>query len=726
MKKAYSFFTWIVLLVLGLMAVLVITQLNTSKSVNGLVNGNKQAAATFAINNRLEDIVNMSFELESKILAEKPVVLFQSPQGIKDSIEGLKNKAALLDKVIDEAAISTSMDNILDFVNQQSALSAAILVTENNTGLLDSLRKKHFSDSIYLHALDLQTKLENTLTGTLLENNKVAEKVSWLNKLLAFTALIAVLLLATIILRRQVMQFILIRDLEQARKLALQSVKIKDQFLANMSHEIRTPLNALKGFSKVLSKTKLDEEQQQYTSIINSSSESLLHIVNDILDLSKMEAGALAIKNKAFSLRSLLREIEETYAASAAEKKLNFILKVPAELEDNICGDPERLKQVLVNLISNAIKFTNEGNVSLLLSAEGIENNMASVRFAVEDSGIGIPMDKQDLIFERFEQLDNSFVRQQGGTGLGLAITKMIVEAMGGHITVSSEPGKGSVFNFTLSFQLNKQPVAMEENMVQQLMPLVIHPSQNKILLAEDNKVNQLLISKLLMPFNAQIYIVGNGHEVFSLLEEQAFDVVLMDVQMPLMDGITATRLIRSKIGNSIPIIGMTAYVQPNEIEKCFAAGMNDYIPKPINEEQFFSVLKKYVHLDDLPVQNKDIVVQHASVDFTFLEKICNGNALHIKAILEELKKQLPVDLSAFERSLSIKDPEHLRRLVHHLKSTISPLGADSGAAEALSSFGSLLRAGGRWDDMERAGRQVVTVLNETLELVKNKQGSLV
>ncbi|CAN5875037.1 hypothetical protein BH11BAC4_BH11BAC4_16750 [soil metagenome] len=721
MKKAYSFFTFIVLLVLGLMAVLVITQLNTSKSVNRLVNGNKQAAATFAINNRLEDIVNMSFELESKILSEKPLVLYLNHRGIQDSISKLNIKVRALDKIIDEAAISSSMDKILELANGQSTLSGAILVTENNTSLLDSLRKSHFSDSIYGNALDLQTKLESTLTSTLLENNNVADRVSWLNKLLAFTALIAVLLLATIILRRQVMQFILIRDLEQARKLALQSVKIKDQFLANMSHEIRTPLNALKGFSKILSKTRLDEEQQQYSNIINSSSESLLHIVNDILDLSKMEAGALAIKNKAFSLRELLKEIEETYSVSAAEKKLDFILEVPAGLEDNLAGDPERLKQVLVNLISNSIKFTNAGYVSLRLSPASTRNDITAINFAVADSGIGIPIDKQDLIFERFEQLDNSFVRQQGGTGLGLAITKMIVEAMGGHITVQSQPDQGSVFNFTLSFQLNKQPVVAEENLVQQLMPLVPHPSQCKILVAEDNKVNQLLVSKLLMPFNAQISIVGNGHEIFNLLENQSFDVILMDVQMPIMDGITATKLIRNKLGNSIPIIGMTAYVQPNEIEKCFAAGMNDYVPKPVNEAQFYEVLKKYIHLGD---RQPGLDIQPATADFEFLEKLCNGNAANVSAILEELKKQLQEDLSAFEKSLFVNDPESLVKLVHHLKSTLSPLGPGSGAAETLLSFSRVLHNTGKWEDIEEAGKQLLDVLKETLELVKNKQAS--
>ena len=718
MRRSYSFFTWIVLMVLALMAVLVITQHNTSKSINRLVNGNKQAAATFAINNRLEEIVNISFELESKILADRPSTLFQDHLGIKDSIDKLNSKAGSLDKIIDEAAISSSMDKVLAFVNQQSALSTAIINTENNADLLDSLRKKHFSDSIYFHALELQTKLEQTLSATLLENNKVADKVSWLNKLLAFTALLAVLILATIILRRQVMQFILIRDLEQARKLALQSVKIKDQFLANMSHEIRTPLNALKGFSRLLSKTKLDDEQQQYTGIINNSSESLLHIVNDILDLSKMEAGALAIKNKPFRLWTLLKELEETYAASAAEKKLAFMLNISPDVEDNLSGDPERLKQVLINLINNAIKFTNEGHVSLSINSAGSRNDIAAIKFAVQDSGIGIPHDKQDLIFERFEQLDNTFIRQQGGTGLGLAITKMIIEAMGGQITVESEPGKGAVFSFTLNFPVNKQPLAIAEKMVQELMPVVTDPSQNKILLAEDNKVNQLLICKLLMPLNAQIVITSNGHEVFTLLEKQSFDVVLMDVQMPVMDGITATKLIREKMGNQIPIIGMTAYVQPNEIEKCFAAGMNDYVPKPINEEQFFSVLEKYIHLD-----NRKPVKQPGAVDFEFLQNICNGNEAAIKAILKELQKQLPADIHSFKNSLSDKDTVSLGKLVHHMKSTVSPLGTGSAAAEGLGLFGKLLHADCKWEELELSAKKLIAVLEDTLGLVKNKLG---
>ncbi len=718
MKRSYSFFTWIVLMVLALMAVLVITQLNTSKSINRLVNGNKQAATTFAINNRLEEIVNMSFELESKLLAEKPATPLQNIGGIRDSVEKLTSKAGSLDMIINEAAISTSMDNILGFVKKQSNLSTAILDTHENSALLDSLRKEHFSDSIYLHALDLQTKLEKTLSATLQENNKVAERVSWLNKLLAFTALIAVLLLATIILRRQVMQFMLIRDLEQARKLALQSVKIKDQFLANMSHEIRTPLNALKGFSKILSKTKLDEEQQQYSNIINSSSESLLHIVNDILDLSKMEAGALAIKNKPFSLLSLVKELEKTYAASAAEKKLSFILNVPPGIEDNLSGDPERLKQVLVNLISNAIKFTSDGYVSLTLKQGDRRNDYVPIGFVVQDSGIGIPTDKQDLIFERFEQLDNSFVRHQGGTGLGLAITKTIVEAMGGNISVKSEPGKGAIFSFSIGFQLNKPGTAVDEKLVQQLMPEVSDPTQNKILLAEDNKVNQLLISKLLMPFNMQIFIVGNGNEVFSLLEEQHFDVVLMDVQMPVMDGITATKLIREKMGNNIPIIGMTAYVQPNEIEKCFAAGMNDYVPKPINDEQFFSVLKKYVHLG-----TKQSSEEINTADFQFLEKICNGNKGAVDAILEEIQKQLPGDMLQLEQSIHNKDHESLARLVHHMKSTVSPLGPESAASVSLSSFSQLLHAGNGEEELLKAGKGLNMELENTLVLIKNRLG---
>ncbi|MFN8248524.1 MAG: ATP-binding protein [Ferruginibacter sp.] len=723
MKRSYSFFIWIVLVVLGLMTVLVITQLNTSQSVNRLVNGNRQAAATFAINNRLENIVNTSFDIESKLLAERIVPNNTRQNGLQDSIAGLRTKAATLDKVINEAAISTSMDSVLVFLNHQLQLSTAILNSANNTVLIDSLRKLHLSDSIYTHALELQTRLEKTLSATLVENNKVAARVSWLNKLLAFTALIAVLILATIILRRQIMQFILIRDLEQARKLALQSVKVKDQFLANMSHEIRTPLNALKGFSRLLSKTELNDEQREYSNIINNSSESLLHIVNDILDLSKLEAGSLQLKNRPFQLRPLLQTLKATYAASAAEKKLDFIIYVADNVPGMLVADAERLNQVLVNLVSNAIKFTNEGWVRLSIELTGTTSGSNTIKFSVQDTGIGIPFDKQVQIFERFEQLDNAFVRQQGGTGLGLAITKTLVEAMGGNIAVNSEPGKGSTFSFSVAFPLQAQPVKEEGSKQLQNQGMITDPAKKRVLIAEDNKVNQLLVSKLLEPYSLSVKYVSNGHEVISALENEDFDLLLMDVQMPVMDGITATKTIRSRLAKPIPIVGMTAYVQPNEIERCYAAGMNDYVAKPINEEQFFAVLKKYIYLGSLQTLEARVEKRHLDTDFTFLYDLCNGNGPAVKMVLAELDKQLPVDIRSLENALSLHDRSALKSIVHHLKSTLSPLGPERIATGVLAEFSAKLQNS---DDpsLELSGSRLLSALNSLVQSVKQELNS--
>ncbi len=718
MKKSYQFFVWIVLIVMGLMAVLVITQINSSSSVDRLVMGNKQAAATFLVNNRLEEMINLSFEVESKMLLEKPPYVFKNRPAIKDSLNKLLLKTGMLNKIMHEAGISSSLEKIFTLVNQQVALSSAILSTDKNSSSLDSLRKMHFGDSIYVNSLAFQMEMEKALGGTLNENNQVAKKISLFNKLLAFIALAAILLLGTIIIRRQVMQFLLIRDLEQARKLALQSVKIKDQFLANMSHEIRTPLNALKGFSNLLSKTKLNEEQQQFSNIINSSSESLLHIVNDILDLSKIEAGALAIKNKQFSLSALLKNIEITYSVLAIEKKLVFSLLLADNIEDNIIGDPDRLKQVLMNLISNAIKFTNEGYVKLEVSLSDKNDEEESIHFIVKDTGIGIPYDKQELIFERFEQLDNSFIRQQGGTGLGLAITQKIIQSMGGAVTVESEPGKGSLFSFMVRFKINRLAGQGKDIPEQKLNPIISDPECKTVLLAEDNKVNQLLIQKLLIPFNIFPVIVENGQDVLKLLEQNQFDLVLMDVQMPLMDGISTTIQIRNNLKKNIPVIGMTAYVQPIEIEKCFAAGMNECITKPIDEKLFLSVLKKYIYLDDAVTQQLSASNLPSLIDLSLLKEICNGNYASMQLILQTIKSELLKESHLFENALARKDFDDLRKISHHMKSTISPLGSDVEIARLLDYVVQLLNTDSNLPALEEAGKQLLLCLKDFVELI--------
>jgi len=722
MKKSYQFFAVIVLVVLVLFVVLLTAQINSARSIERLVAGNRQAETTFLVNNRLEKIVNLSFEVESIIMSAKPPYAFDSRPGIADSLHQLIDNADRLKKLVPEAPMSSSLDGVVNLVKRQAELSFSAISRGGNLVMLDSLRKNHFGDSIYLNALAFQVKMESTLKETLFENNQVAAKVSVLNKLLAITALVAILLLGTIVIRRQVTQLLLIRDLEKARKLALQSAQVKDQFLANMSHEIRTPLNAVKGFSTLLSKTDLNEEQLQYAGIINSSSESLLHIVNDILDLSKMEAGSWTIQNKPFRLSLLLKELELTYANIAYEKKLAFMVTADDTLEDHLVGDPERLKQVLMNLISNAIKFTKEGSVHLALRLLERTKDYQSVHFEVSDTGIGIPEDKIDIVFERFEQVDNAFIRQQGGAGLGLAITKMIIESMGSDIQVESASGKGSRFSFTLQFALNLE--GMAEQGARPIWPnqVVTDPTRKKILLAEDNRVNQLLIEKYLEPFRLRPVVVHNGRDALKMLELEHFDVVLMDVQMPEMDGITTTRHIRTSSFKEVPVIGLTAYVQPSEIEKCYAAGMNEYIPKPIDERQFLNVLQKYIYLEGPAIESLSPVPRSFPDNFAFLEKICNGNVATIQLIITTMAAELPKDRDQFSVALDSNNREAVGPVLHHMRSTISPLGNQSKVAKSLEHLSQLLLPEYAWPVIKAAGEQLLEDLQETITFLKNNK----
>ena len=686
MRKFYSFLIWIVVVVSALITVLVITQLNTVASINRLVSGNQQAAATFTINNRLEELVNLSFDLESRVLSGKNNASGEETASLQQSVGQLRDKTNALNAVLKDATVDSAAAPMFMYLNRQLSFSEQWLLKDRAKLSTDSVYHPHLSDSVYEQALTLQIKLEKTLSNTLEENNKVAYRVSFLNKILAFTALLAILILATIILRRQILQFILIRDLEHARTQAEQSARIKDQFLANMSHEIRTPLNALKGFSNLLSKTNLQEDQRQYSTLINQSSESLLQIVNDILDLSKIEAGAMQIKKESFELPAMIQQIEATYTVPAIDKKLELQVHIPENIPTRVMGDAERLKQVLVNLVSNAIKFTVSGKVILKIELLNQQDQQAKLLFEVTDTGIGIPADKQQLIFERFEQLDNSFVRQQGGTGLGLAITKTLVEAMGGQIQLQSELGKGASFSFSLNFQLPGVSTNSGNSIISQRRPVVTDRNKNRVLLVEDNIVNQLLISKMLEPYHIRLDMASNGEEFFKLMEMKAFDVVLMDVQMPVMDGISATKLLREKWGNSIPVIGMTAYVLPNEIEKCYAAGMNDYLAKPIIEDDFFNTLAAYVYLQPLQ-QELEFVTSTSEtniIDEAFLVKLCNGNDKTVALILQQLQVQLPTEIAAIRLAVEKNDFISLRSCLHHLRSTISPIGTNTLAAKSL------------------------------------------
>jgi signal transduction histidine kinase/AmiR/NasT family two-component response regulator/HPt (histidine-containing phosphotransfer) domain-containing protein len=547
------------------------------------------------------------------------------------------------------------------------------------------------------------------------------------------------------------------KELAIALEKAERAERAKSEFLANMSHEIRTPMNSVIGFSDILFEENITKEQKEYIGFIRQSAKSLMQIINDILDFSKIEAGKLEIKAEECDINQILESIGSVFNIQAQEKGLKFKILLGDKLPSTIYTDSGRLRQCLVNIVNNAIKFTEKGYVHLTASSED-RNSQPHIRFDVEDTGIGIPLEMQQEVFKSFTQADGGTSRKYGGTGLGLAITKYLADLLGGEITLTSKEGKGSLFSLVIPvcMGMTRQPTLDVNNGY----PVSTgneakEPSElsGHILIAEDVETNRKLVNFLLKRMGLETTTVTDGKEAVQKALEHGYDLILMDIQMPCMNGYEATKALR-KAGIQTPIIALTAYAMKGDDQKCIEAGCDDYLPKPVDRQQLLEKLRKF-----LPSKSQDLIKEVDSVQSQTNEllKLCdekpcnqsdskdNANAEvnetiinldHLinklgdeKSVREIMPTYLEDNKKLFEKltkAVKTDNTNEINRYAHAIKGTARNLGAErlSQTAEHLESAAKegntqIIRIS--YEEMKAEFEKLLTFLSKT-DWVKDRK----
>jgi signal transduction histidine kinase/CheY-like chemotaxis protein len=662
---------------------LIYIQFNSTKNIDALIDGNNKYLNEYNINSELKGLEKDIVKIESNI---SNVVATNDSEYIKEidsEIAKVQDDLNKLQKIADDDRTVKEIDELDTAVQKTLRFNKAIADSFFTKGkgpaekLIGTLKGKRLMDSIYLIAQNIEYTRHRILVNLTTSNDKNGQKAQLFNTILIILVLGCGAGLFWYIVNTLQRKETLIQQLHDSEKTVKETALVKEHFMANMSHEIRTPMNAILGFTNLVLRRKLDDETKEYVETIKRSGENLLTIINDILDLSKLEAGMMRIEAAPFSIRGLLHSIEGMFKSKAKEKGIAIHADIDDDVPDTLEGDATRLTQIFINLVGNALKFTKKGSILIKVSNEGKTDNSIQTGIAISDTGIGIDKDKQRNIFNRFQQADDTVTRNYGGTGLGLSIVKDLVLLQNGTIEVKSELGMGTAFKLMIPYKIAEEQSNYTFSSDAELN--LMHDFMNvRILVAEDNEINQSLIKHLFKSWGLEYDLANNGREALAKLQNQKYSLILMDIQMPEMDGYTAVREIRESLGLNTPIIAMTAHALAGEREKCLSYGMNDYISKPIREALLHKLVIQYTNIpnpDALQSAPAVLAGEHRYINLQYMKEISGGNKEYEKTITEQFIEAIPEDLLAIEKAWQDKHITGLRQLAHNMRTTVSVMG---------------------------------------------------